>query len=48
MLGTIVHNEQVVEDLSKSGTKVVDELVEVPSDKPILFRAHGTAPKNME
>ena len=44
MLGTIVHNEKVVEDLSKSGTKVVDELVEVPSDKPILFRAHGTAP----
>lgn len=44
MLGTIVHNEKVVEDLSKSGTKVVDKLVEVPSDKPILFRAHGTAP----
>ena len=44
MLGTIVHNEKVVEDLSKSGTIVVDELVEVPSDKPILFRAHGTAP----
>ena len=44
MLGTIVHNEKVVEDLSKSGAKVVDELVEVPSDKPILFRAHGTAP----
>ena len=44
MLGTIVHNEKVVEDLSKSGTKVVDELVEVPPDKPILFRAHGTAP----
>ena len=45
MLGTIVHNEKVVEDLSKSGTKVVDKLVEVPSDRPILFRAHGTAPK---
>jgi 4-hydroxy-3-methylbut-2-enyl diphosphate reductase len=44
MLGTIVHNEKVVEDLSKSGTKVVDKLVEVPSDRPILFRAHGTAP----
>ena len=44
MLGTIVHNEKVVDDLSKSGAKVVDELVEVPSDKPILFRAHGTAP----
>ena len=45
MLGTIVHNEKVVDDLSKAGTKVVDKLSEVPSDKPILFRAHGTAPK---
>ena len=44
MLGTIVHNEKVVEDLSKAGTKVVDEIDEVPKDKPILFRAHGTAP----
>ena len=45
MLGTIVHNEKVVEDLSKAGTKVVDKLAEVPKDKPILFRAHGTAPR---
>jgi len=45
MLGTIVHNEKVVEDLSKAGTKVVDNLAEVPKDKPILFRAHGTAPR---
>ena len=44
MLGTIVHNEKVVEDLSKAGTKVVDKIDEVPKDKPILFRAHGTAP----
>ena len=44
MLGTIVHNEKVVEDLSKAGTKVVDKIDEVPEDKPILFRAHGTAP----
>ena len=45
MLGTIVHNEKVVEDLSKAGTRVVDKLTEVRKDKPILFRAHGTAPK---
>ena len=45
MLGTIVHNEKVVEDLSKAGTKVVDKIDEVPEDKPILFRAHGTAPR---
>ena len=44
MLGTIVHNEKVVEDLSKAGTQVVDSLNEVPKEKPILFRAHGTAP----
>ena len=45
MLGTIVHNEKVVEDLSKAGTKVVDKIDEVRKDKPILFRAHGTAPR---
>lgn len=45
MLGTIVHNEKVVDDLSKAGTRVVDFLDEVPADKPVLFRAHGTAPE---
>ena len=42
MLGDIVHNENVVKDLNKVGAKVVDDLDEVPSDKPILLRAHGT------
>ena len=45
MLGTIVHNERVVDDLSNVGAKVVDDLSKVPKDKPILFRAHGTAPE---
>ncbi|NQV36668.1 MAG: 4-hydroxy-3-methylbut-2-enyl diphosphate reductase [Candidatus Marinimicrobia bacterium] len=44
MLGHIVHNENVVEDLERTGAKVVDDLDEVPKDKPLLFRAHGTAP----
>ena len=44
MLGHIVHNENVVENLEKSGTKVVESLDNVPQDKPVLFRAHGTAP----
>ena len=48
MLGTIVHNERVVDDLSKSGAKVVNDLESVPKDKPILFRAHGTAPQVWE
>ena len=42
MLGDIVHNEQVVEDLEKVGTKVVESLNDVPKGSPILFRAHGT------
>ena len=48
MLGTIVHNEKVVDDLSTVGTKVVNKLEEVRKDKPILLRAHGTAPKVWE
>ena len=45
MLGDIVHNEKVVEDLNKNGSKVVSSLDEIPSDKPVLFRAHGTKPE---
>ena len=44
MLGHIVHNENVVKDLEKSGTKVVESLDQVPAGKPLLFRAHGTEP----
>ena len=45
MLGTIVHNERVIEDLSNAGAKVVDSIDDVPKDKPLLFRAHGTSPE---
>ncbi|MEE9573421.1 MAG: 4-hydroxy-3-methylbut-2-enyl diphosphate reductase [Candidatus Neomarinimicrobiota bacterium] len=48
MLGHIVHNENVVKDLEKSGTKVVDSLDQVPVEKPLLFRAHGTEPNIWE
>ena len=43
MLGDIVHNENVVKDLEKKGVKVVEKLEEIPEDKPVLFRAHGTS-----
>ena len=42
MLGDIVHNENVVNDLEKVGVKVIKDLKDVPKEKPILFRAHGT------
>lgn len=44
MLGTIVHNEKVVEDLDAAGAKVVDSLDDIPEDASVLFRAHGTSP----
>ena len=43
MLGHIVHNENVVKDLDNAGAKVVDSLENIPKDKPVLFRAHGTS-----
>ena len=43
MLGHIVHNEQVVDDLADSGTRVVENLDDIPESAPVLFRAHGTA-----
>jgi len=45
MLGTIVHNERVIENLSNAGAKVVERLDDVPEKKPLLFRAHGTSPE---
>jgi len=43
MLGHIVHNENVVNDLNNAGAKVVRKLKNVPQGKPIMFRAHGTS-----
>ena len=42
MLGDIVHNENVVKDLENAGAKVVETLDDIPGDKPVLLRAHGT------
>ena len=42
MLGDIVHNENVVNDLSKAGAKVVEKLEDIPKNSSVLFRAHGT------
>lgn len=42
MLGHIVHNENVVNDLDKAGAKVVNSLDKVPEGRPVLLRAHGT------
>ena len=37
----IVHNKHVVNDLKKKGAVFVEELEECPSDRPVIFSAHG-------
>ncbi len=37
----IVHNRHVVETLESKGAIFVDELDEVPNDRPVVFSAHG-------
>ena len=42
----IVHNKFVVESLMAKGAIFVDELDEVPNDRPVIFSAHGV-PKSV-
>ena len=37
----IVHNKYVVDDLSDKGAVFVEELDECPTDRPVIFSAHG-------
>ena len=39
----IVHNRYVVEDLEAKGAVFVEELEEVPNNRPVVFSAHGVA-----
>lgn len=48
MLGDIVHNERVVQDLATAGARVVDSLDDIPNGAPVLFRAHGTNTELLE
>ena len=39
----IVHNKDVVNSLARIGAVFVDEVDEAPTDRPIIFSAHGVA-----
>ncbi len=45
MLGDIVHNEIVVKRLSQKGIKIVENLIDIDKNVPLLLRAHGTSQK---
>ena len=41
----IVHNQLVVRRFEESGVVFVDDMAEVPSGRPIMLSAHGSAPE---
>lgn len=46
LLGEIVHNQFVVNDLEKNfGIKTVNSIKDIPNDSVIIIRAHGAAPE---
>ena len=48
MLGDIVHNEHVVQELDQAGIQVVNSLDLLDSGGVLLIRAHGTVPEIYE
>lgn len=44
MLGEIVHNESVVDQIQRAGIRVVDRIDDIPAGV-LLFRAHGSTPE---
>ncbi|HDS74090.1 MAG TPA: 4-hydroxy-3-methylbut-2-enyl diphosphate reductase [Firmicutes bacterium] len=44
MLGDIVHNERVVEQIDEAGVKVIDNIEHADRNGVLLVRAHGTGP----
>ncbi len=40
----VVHNRQIVEDLTRQGVRFVETLADVPDEAALLFSAHGVAP----
>ncbi len=44
-LGPLIHNHQVVEELSAAGLAVADDLGQVPDGATLMIRAHGAGPE---
>lgn len=39
----IVHNKHVIEELKSKGAVFVENINEVPEDRPLIFSAHGVS-----
>ena len=48
MLGEIVHNKYVVDELVKGGFIICDKAEDCPEDSVVIVRAHGVTPNELE
>ena len=44
LLGELIHNNRVMEDISEKGGKTVEDVSEVPQNAVAVIRAHGVPP----
>ena len=47
-LGEIVHNEEVIDNLTKKGLIFKDDINDIPDNETVIFRAHGVSPEIYE
>ena len=47
-LGPIIHNPQVIEDLSSKGVEIVDNIESVSKDKKCVIRTHGVEKESLD
>ncbi len=44
-LGEIIHNEEVIDKLTKKGLIFKDDIKDIPDNETVIFRAHGVSPE---
>ena len=48
MLGELIHNKIVINELNQGGMKTVNELDDIPDGSKVMIRAHGVPPQIIE
>jgi len=43
-LGSLIHNESVIDELKKKGAEVINDVSQAPEGSKVIIRAHGIAP----
>ncbi|MBQ4573293.1 MAG: bifunctional 4-hydroxy-3-methylbut-2-enyl diphosphate reductase/30S ribosomal protein S1 [Clostridia bacterium] len=47
-LGPIIHNPQVIDDLSSKGVNIIDNVQSVTTDKKVVIRTHGVEKSSLD